>query len=143
MEEIVARNRVRVADLAGVGAGDIARYLSAHWDFVALGVVTGVASGIIGIGGGLVMNTYMGAFTNMPQHEIVATSLLVAVPIGASGSLVHLRAGRVNPRSCGVVAGAAIVACGAASRFLAGFDDSRLKKLFTCVLVGSAVSMMR
>jgi uncharacterized membrane protein YfcA len=89
------------------------------------------------------MNTYMACYTSLPQHEIVATSLLVAVPIGISGSIVHMQAGRVHPRSCGVVAGSALLACGAASRVLRDFDDSNLKRLFTCVLVGSALSMMR
>jgi len=34
---------------------------------VLLGVGTGIGSGLIGIGGGLVMNLYMGVFTDMPQ----------------------------------------------------------------------------
>lgn len=51
------------------------RFVVAHGDFAALGFLSGVASGVIGIGGGLVMNTYMGAFTDMPQ--VSAPSVLL------------------------------------------------------------------
>ena len=143
VEQISARNRFRVIDLAALGPTSAAKFLRSHIDFVILGIVTGFASGVIGIGGGLVMNTYMALYTDMPQHEIVATSLVVAVPIGLSGTLVHLRAGRVNPKACTAVAASALVACGVASRVMRDFEDSNLKKLFTCVLVGSALSMLR
>lgn len=43
-----------------------------------LGVGTGIGSGLIGIGGGLVMNLYMGVFTDMPQ---VCLLLLVPFPV--------------------------------------------------------------
>jgi len=77
------------------------------------------------------------------QHEIVATSLLVVLPIGLSGTLVHWRAGRVNLRSCGLLAGVALGACGLTSRYLGEIDDAALKKLFTTVLLGSALNMLR
>jgi uncharacterized membrane protein YfcA len=77
------------------------------------------------------------------QHEIVATSLLVVLPIGLSGTLVHWRAGRVNLRSCGVLSVAALAACGLTSRFAGQVDDASLKKLFTAVLAGSALNMLR
>lgn len=77
------------------------------------------------------------------QHEIVATSLLVVLPIGLSGTLVHWRAGRVNLRSCSLLAGVALGACGLTSRYLGEIDDDALKKLFTTVLVGSALNMLR
>jgi uncharacterized membrane protein YfcA len=47
-----------------------AKFVAAHWDFVVLGVGTGVGSGLIGIGGGLVMNLYMGVCTDMPQVSL-------------------------------------------------------------------------
>ena len=74
---------------------------------------------------------------------MVATSLLVAVPIGVSGSLVHYRAGRIHAASCGAIATAALVACGVTSRFAQDIDDAGLKRIFTAILVGSALNMLR
>ena len=137
------KNRLDLDHISKVKITDVTDFVGKHLDFIALGLVTGVASGMIGIGGGLVMNTYMGLCTDMLQHEVIATSLLVAVPIGVSGSLVHFRAGRINLMSCGLIAGSATVAMGAASRCLSGIDDTQLKKIFAALLVGSAFTMIR
>jgi len=119
-------------------------FVGSNLDIVALGLVTGIASGLVGIGGGLVMNSYMASVhPSMPQHEVIATSLLVAVPIGLSGSLVHFRAGRINPLSGTVVAGAALVATGLTSRYVKDVDDAALKRVFTGVLVASSLSMLK
>ena len=79
----------------------------------------------------------------MAQHEIVATSLCVAVPIGISGSLVHFGAGNINVRACGLIALSAFGAMGVASRFLSEIDDSQLKRLFAVVLAASSLNMLR
>ena len=110
------------------------KFLASHAVFAALRFVTGLASGIIGIGGGLVMNSYMGACTDMSQHEIVSSSLAVAAPIGMSGSLVHYSAGGINVRACGVIAVSTCAAMGAASRFIDQIDDGQLKRIFAVVL---------
>jgi uncharacterized membrane protein YfcA len=137
------KNRVQFTDVMAIQPFMIYNFLKENSQFVLLGIVTGLSSGLIGIGGGLVMNAYMGAATSMPQHEIVATSLLVAIPIGLSGSLVHYKAGRIDLKACTVIAACAFAACGVTSRFLADIDDANLKKVFTAVLVASAVNMIR
>jgi len=147
------RNRIAIPSLEAwarlwadpsAAANKIIAFVGSNLDFVALGFTTGVASGIIGIGGGLAMNAYMNSFhPQMPQHEVVATSLLVAVPIGLSGSLVHYKAGRINPASAVVVAGAALVTTGLTSRFVKDVDDVSLKRFFAGVLVASSLTMMR
>jgi uncharacterized protein len=137
------KNRVQFTDVMAIQPFMIYNFLRENSHFVLLGIVTGLSSGLIGIGGGLVMNAYMGAATSMPQHEIVATSLFVAIPIGLSGSLVHYKAGRIDLKACTVIAACAFAACGVTSRFLADIDDANLKKVFTAVLVASAVNMIR
>ena len=137
------RNRVRPEMLSACTPDSVLAFVGQHADFFALGFVTGLASGLIGIGGGLVMNSYMGSCSTMPQHEIVATSLAVAVPIGISGSLVHYSAGNIHMRSCGAIALSAFCAMGFTSRFLDQIEDSHLKRIFSVVLAGSALNMLR
>ena len=60
----------------------ILRYISLYGDFLLLGIFGGTASGLLGIGGGLVMTSYMAAFTDIPQLTAVATSLAAIVPTG-------------------------------------------------------------
>lgn len=143
LKSLQERNAITSERVLAARPSDAAQFLIDNAGFVALGVLTGLASGLIGIGGGLVMNTFMGALTVMPQHEIIATSLAVAVPIGVSGSLVHYRAGRINAGSCILLAGSACLAMAVTSRYLGGVDDSRLKRVFAVLLVTSSLNMLR
>lgn len=49
---------------------------------MALGLFSGFTSGLLGIGGGLLMTTYMSLFSDMSQLTAVATSLAAIAPIG-------------------------------------------------------------
>ncbi|MEP6978712.1 MAG: TSUP family transporter [Thermoleophilia bacterium] len=60
---------------------------------VAFGVVTGVAAGILGVGGGVLMVPFLTLVAGMPQHSAEATSLLVVLPTAVVASLVLQRRG--------------------------------------------------
>jgi uncharacterized membrane protein YfcA len=60
---------------------------------VAFGAVTGVAAGILGVGGGILMVPFLTLVAGMPQHAAEATSLLVVLPTAVVASLVLQRRG--------------------------------------------------
>ena len=60
---------------------------------VAFGVVTGIAAGILGVGGGILMVPFLTLVAGMPQHAAEATSLLVVLPTAMVASLVLQRRG--------------------------------------------------
>ena len=60
---------------------------------VAFGVVTGVAAGILGVGGGILMVPFLTLVAGMTQHAAEATSLLVVLPTAVVASLVLQRRG--------------------------------------------------
>jgi uncharacterized protein len=60
---------------------------------VAFGVVTGAASGLLGVGGGTLMVPFLTLAAGMSQHAAEATSLLVVLPTAIVGSLVLRRRG--------------------------------------------------
>ena len=60
---------------------------------VAFGVVTGVAAGILGVGGGILMVPFLTLVAGMPQHAAEATSLLVVLPTAIVASVVLQRRG--------------------------------------------------
>ena len=53
-----------------------------YWDYLCLGLFSGYSSGLLGIGGGILMTTYMSLKGDMSQLTAVATSLAAIVPIG-------------------------------------------------------------
>jgi hypothetical protein len=60
---------------------------------VAFGVVVGVASGLLGVGGGTLIVPFLTIAVGFSQHAAEATSLLVILPTAVVGSLVLRRKG--------------------------------------------------
>jgi hypothetical protein len=60
---------------------------------VAFGVVVGVASGLLGVGGGTLIVPFLTLAAGFAQHSAEATSLLVILPTAIAGSLVLRRRG--------------------------------------------------
>jgi len=64
---------------------------------VAIGLVAGTFSGILGIGGGLIMIPAMVYILKMPQHMAQGTSLAVMLPpITLMSCYVYYRSGHLN-----------------------------------------------
>jgi uncharacterized protein len=60
---------------------------------VAFGVVVGVASGLLGVGGGTLIVPFLTLAVGFSQHSVEATSLLVILPTAVVGSLALRRRG--------------------------------------------------
>jgi uncharacterized protein len=75
------------------------------WIFIAVGAVSGFASGIFGIGGGVLIVPgliYLAGFT---QHRATGTSLAVLLPpIGLAATLEYYRQGNVDLRAALIMA---------------------------------------
>jgi uncharacterized membrane protein YfcA len=64
---------------------------------VAFGVVAGVASGLLGVGGGTLMVPFLTLAAGLSQHAAEATSLLVILPTAAVGTITLRRRGVGDP----------------------------------------------
>jgi uncharacterized membrane protein YfcA len=62
----------------------------------AFGVLAGVASGLLGVGGGTLMVPFLVFAVGLTQHGAEATSLLVILPTAIVGSLTLRRRGVGN-----------------------------------------------
>lgn len=76
---------------------------------VGLGLVIGIASGLFGVGGGLVMVPAFIVFFGMSDLVAKGTSLAVMIPTAISGTVTNARGGVVDLRA-GVIAGVAATA---------------------------------
>jgi uncharacterized membrane protein YfcA len=80
---------------------------------VLAGLFVGVASGILGVGGGILLVPVMTIAFGLPQHLAQGTSLAAIIPTSAVGAVTHDRRGNVLRRAAlymalGGVAGAAV-----------------------------------
>jgi len=80
------------------------------WDLLPLlplGLVAGLLSGLLGIGGGLIFSPLLLAMGLTP-HQALATSTLAILPTTLAGSWAHLRSGQVPARAVLAIAAGAI-----------------------------------
>ena len=80
---------------------------------VLAGLVVGVASGILGVGGGILLVPLMTIGFGIPQHLAQGTSLAAIIPTSVVGAATHDRRGHVLRRAAllmalGGVAGAVV-----------------------------------
>lgn len=64
---------------------------------LAVGVLTGVLSGLFGVGGGFVIVPALITFSGMAIHRAVGTSLMVITLLSVSGVMFHVVSGRTIP----------------------------------------------
>ena len=72
---------------------------------IAIGVVAGMAAGLLGIGGGALFVPALVLLLGLSQLEAEATSLLAIVPVAAVGAVRQQRYGNLRARD-GLVMGA-------------------------------------
>ncbi|HEY8369221.1 MAG TPA: sulfite exporter TauE/SafE family protein [Thermodesulfobacteriota bacterium] len=64
---------------------------------VAIGLVTGIASGLLGVGGGFILVPLLSALA-VPLHAVIGASLVFVLATSVSGALRHLRQGTADWR---------------------------------------------
>jgi uncharacterized membrane protein YfcA len=78
---------------------------------IAIGVVAGMAAGLLGIGGGALFVPALVLLLGLSQLEAEATSLLAIIPVAAVGAVRQHRYGNLRTRD-GLLMG--VLACGGA-----------------------------
>ena len=102
---------------------------------LSTGVFLGFFSGMMGVGGGIIMVPAMVLLTGFTQHMAQGTSLLAMAPIGSVGAYTHWKLGNVKTDIlAGMIAGILIGAC-VGGTFAHYFSDGALRVAFAAVLI--------
>lgn len=102
---------------------------------IGMGVLVGVTSGVLGVGGGALMVPLLVIGLGMTQHIAQGTSLAAMVPSGVSGTIAHMRTGSLRTDAvCGLVPGIALGSWTGGSLAL-GMASDTLQIIFSVVLV--------
>ena|SRR5690349_1521236 len=114
------------------------RSLALDPKLLAIGFGGGLLSGLLGVGGGVVMVPLLVLWLGFRQREAHAVSLGAIIPISVAGIVTYGVAGEVRYwQALGLAAGS-IVGAGVGARVLARIDERLLKVLFGVFLVGVA-----
>lgn len=109
---------------------------------IVTGVFVGIVSGLLGVGGGLVMVPALVLGLGYSQHLAQGASLAVIVPVALSGTSAHARRGNISGRvafflTLGAVIGAYVIG-GRVDRI----TDQQLRMLFGIFLFVIGLSMI-
>ncbi|TVP75092.1 MAG: sulfite exporter TauE/SafE family protein [Gemmatimonadales bacterium] len=120
---------------------------------LVMGLLTGFFSGLLGIGGGIVMVPFLYLVLSSPEWSGIvapagsgaamahATSLLVIVPTALSGTLAYRRAGVLDVRGLLPLMVAAALAAIPAAHLAGSLPDDLLRGVFGLFLLVTALRM--
>jgi uncharacterized protein len=114
------------------------RSLALDPKLLAIGLGGGLLSGLLGVGGGIVMVPLLVLWASYSQRDAHAISLGAIIPISIAGIATYGVAGEVRYwQALGLAAGS-IVGAGIGARLLVRIDERLLKIVFGVFLVGVA-----
>ena len=102
---------------------------------LAVGLFTGIVSGLMGIGGGNVMVPASTILLHLDQHQAQGVSLVVIVPTAISGTWSHYRRGNVNVRVALFLIPGAIVGGLIGGRIAQYVPSDQLRVIFGIILL--------
>ena len=111
--------------------------------FIVIGLLGGVASGLFGVGGGIVIVPALIYWAGFTQHMATGTSLAVLLPpIGLAGTLEYYRHGNVDFRAALVIATSMFVGAWIGARWANQIKGPYLRLMFGVFICGLGLYLM-
>jgi len=108
---------------------------------LAIGLAGGALSGLLGVGGGIIMVPLLVIWAGYAQRDAHAMSLGAIVPISIAGAVTYGIAGQVRLPEALALASGAVVGARVGAGLLSRLGDRPLKLAFGSFLVAVAVLM--
>ena len=109
---------------------------------LTIGFAAGVASGLLGVGGGIVLVPGLVLALGATQHQAHATSLSAIVPIGIAGFAVFALHDDVNYAVAGLLVLGALFGAPVGARAMSRIPERALALVFAAVLVVAGVRLL-
>jgi uncharacterized membrane protein YfcA len=107
-----------------------------------IGLTAGLASGVLGIGGGIVIIPMLIGFLGYTQKDAQGTSLgLLLLPIGILAVMNYYKAGHINLRAVGIMVITFVIGSYLSSLFAINLPEGTLKKIFAVFLFAYALKL--
>lgn len=103
---------------------------------IIIGLVAGSFSGLVGIGGGIIIIPMLIYFLGFTQHQAQGTSLAIMLPpIGLMAVYQYYKAGHVNLTYAMIIAGAFFIGGYFGAKYAVKIPQDILKKVFGVFLL--------
>jgi uncharacterized protein len=110
---------------------------------VLIGLFAGMLSGLIGVGGGIIIVPALVFFLGFTQHEAQGTSLgLLLLPVGVLAVANYYKQGYVDIKVVVIMCAAFVIGGWLGSKLSLALSADTVKKIFAIVLFYTAIKMM-
>ncbi|MDD5530268.1 MAG: sulfite exporter TauE/SafE family protein [bacterium] len=110
--------------------------------YIALGLITGIISGLLGIGGGIIVIPALVYIFKMSQHQAQGTTLaFLVLPIGLLAALVYYKQGYVDIKAAMFICIGFFIGGLFGAKMAIGIPDIVLRKIFAVALLLTSVKM--
>jgi uncharacterized membrane protein YfcA len=115
---------------------------------ILIGVAAGILSGLVGVGGGIILVPAMVYFMNYSQHQAQGTSLgILCLPVVILAFLTYYQDCRkmgtpIDLKVIGIIAVGFIIGGYFGSHLAVRIDKDMLRKIFAVILFYTAIKML-
>lgn len=108
-----------------------------------VGLAAGFLSGLIGIGGGIIIVPALVLFLGFSQKLAQGTSLgILLLPVGILAVIQYYKQGYLNVNYVVIIASAFVLGSFLGSKLALSVSDEKMKKIFAIVLMLIAIKML-
>lgn len=108
-----------------------------------VGAAAGLVSGLLGVGGGVVIIPALLYIFGMSQHQAQGTSLaLLSIPVALSGAYNYYKSGFVDIKMVLILAAAFVISAYGGSLLAVKLSGGLLKKIFAGFLILVALKIL-
>jgi uncharacterized protein len=108
-----------------------------------IGLFGGMISGLVGLGGGILIVPALIFFLSFSQHQAQGTSLgVLLLPVGILAVLNYYNKGYVNIKFVAIISIAFVIGGWLGSKMALSLNQQTLKKIFAIVLFYTAFKML-
>jgi hypothetical protein len=109
---------------------------------VVIGAFAGLASGLLGVGGGILIVPLLVSFAGLTQHEAHATSLAAIVPIAAVGATRFALDSSVDLPLAALLTVGSFAGAPLGAKLMVRSKEATLKLLFGVLIMAVAVQLL-
>ena len=110
---------------------------------LCVGLIAGILSGMVGIGGGIVIVPALVYFMKMDQHTAQGTTLtMFLIPIGILGFYNYYKAGYVDIKTSLIIASTFVLGSFIGSKISIGLDQNTVKRVFGVIILIISIKMI-
>ncbi len=108
---------------------------------IGIGMAGGILSGLMGVGGGIILIPLMVIFLNMTQHQAQGTSLAI-IMLSFVSMFVYYKKGYVQPATAALIGAGFILGGLIGAHFATALPENVLRKSFAVLMMVMAARML-